>query len=532
MRKHTCGLYIAFILLLFYPLWGNFTSKALALDGVVTSTQFPVVSLEGVAYGSFQNDLGKWVLENMPGRDFLIRLHGQTLYTLFNSSSNPNVVIGKDHTLFEPEYVVTTLGIKEHTEESVIQELVEKLETLNAQLQAQGKQMHIFITPSKGRYYSEDFPLRYQACANRQERDDYTVFVEKLKKSNLNYFDSIDYINQNRDSFNYPLFYQSGIHWSNALGANVAQAFSEYLRERSGYDLTTLQASCYETLSPADPDADLYKILNVLVPPVGEYYGTEFTTVSGTQQPSVFMRGGSFMGQSIAKLIQNGVFGKSVYFENNYYALDNEWSWNFISTFNAYDEMPVEKYARQSDIFILEVNESKIDVMDWGFIDYLLRLESGADKGAPISTAYLTDSFENMLLSGHQVLSTEINPFGFNIGVIDYESSNHSVLLVPNTAFSARINLDEWTSLDCSYMIHSAVSGASDGCVFQVTVAAEDGTELMRQDYLVNSEQEQNLTIDFSAYDQDSVLVSFSCANEEGHNEECDWLIVKDAMLS
>lgn len=77
------------------------------------------------------------------------------------------------------------------------------------------------------------------------------------------------------------------------------------------------------------------------------------------------------MGQSLKCLVDNHILGKTVYFENYYYTLDGN-RMEVLSDFDSYDEMDIPAYIEQSDILVLEVNENKIWIMSWGFIDYIL----------------------------------------------------------------------------------------------------------------------------------------------------------------
>ena len=97
------------------------------------------------------------------------------------------------------------------------------------------------------------------------------------------------------------------------------------------------------------------------------------TVIEEGEHPNVFVRGGSFLSQSINGLIQAGLFGKDVHFENNYYFLDRYSKTKILSAFTSYDEFPeMPGLLAQSDILILEVNENAIQRMSFGFIDYVL----------------------------------------------------------------------------------------------------------------------------------------------------------------
>lgn len=371
--KKFLGLFSLFMLTMVYPLFGNFLDIKFSLEGVKEEINKPKLSLSAMMDGSYQNGMEKFLSENIPGKGFMVRAHNQLLYTVFNESSNSNVIIGKDKQLFEPEYLDYSLNIKEQPTENEIQILVDKLEKLQTVLEEDNKQLYIFITPSKVRYFSEYAPEYYKECAKNENGElAYDKFIRMTKDTKLNIFDSVAFIDTHKESFKFPLWYRTGIHWSIALGSNVAEAFNKYLIQQSGYDLGQIHVTNQIVSECLHPDADLYKILNLLLPSSEEYYNVEIEVEEGKDKPNVFLRGGSFMGQSLRFLITSNIFNKDIHFENNYYFTDLYSNKFYLSNFNAYNEIDVESYLKQSDIMILEVNEEKIYTMGWGFIDYVL----------------------------------------------------------------------------------------------------------------------------------------------------------------
>lgn len=372
-KKKYSWLFCLFFCILFYPLLGGMLDKYFTLSGVATQTEKPIMKAESLINGEYQENMTAYLLENIPGRNFMVKIHNQLLYSIFDVSANSNIVIGDDKQLFEPEYLEYSLSIWQQPTIENIASLVNKLTLLENALIEDGKQLYIFITPSKARYYAEDAPLAYKICDNRESQEvAYDTFVRCLDDSGLKVFDTISYIDEHQSEFEFPLYYSTGIHWSNAIGAEMAVAFNQYLCETSGYDLGQMEVIHTQTGEIVHPDADLYKILNLLVLPEENYYTQEFSVKEGKDKPNVFFRGGSFMGQSIAKLIRNNIFGKDMYFENNNYFIDRFSSGGTLSDFNAYNELDIASYLEQSDILVLEVNENKIFTMSWGFIDYLL----------------------------------------------------------------------------------------------------------------------------------------------------------------
>lgn len=372
IRKYSrYGLSIIFVLILLYPAIGSKVDIFFPLHGVTENTKVDF-DIQGIMDGSYQHDMNSYLLGSMPGRNLLVKLNSQIEYSLFNVSSNSNVVIGKNKQLFEGEYLDYSLNLYGQPSEEEIQALVDKLQLLQKKLAVQNKQLYIFITPSKARYYAESAPYYYKACAGDNSRVAYDSFIECTQKTDLNVYDSIAFIDQNKDIFDFPLWYSTGIHWSRILGSTVAADFNKYLRETSGYNLGQIVVSYEKSDQFQAPDADLYQTLNLFLKPSETFWNVSMKTDKGTDKPSVFLRGGSFMGQSLSNLVTEELFSQDIHFENNYYFTNNYSTSETLSNFNAYDEMDVNAYLDQSEILILEVNEEKIFTMSWGFIDYVI----------------------------------------------------------------------------------------------------------------------------------------------------------------
>lgn len=373
--------YISIFLLLFfvellYPLYGSLIDENITLSGVTSTATIQPFSIHSVMDGSYQSSLNSWVENNFPGRKALIKLRSQLLFSLGKESPNNNVIIGKDNYLFESGYILTELGISRATEPEYFQNLLNKLERLDQILKENGKELYLFITPSKAHFFRDKIPDLYLKCAQIiSEPNDYTQFLEYLQKTDLHYFDSRSYIESLQgEDIGAPTYYPTGTHWSSSYGYRAAKAFSEYISDKGKWPLAKIEITESPCESPVWPDADLYQSLNLIAAPNHvQYYQNVITVIEEGEHPNVFVRGGSFLSQSINGLIQAGLFGKDVHFENNYYFLDRYSKTKILSAFTSYDEFPeMPGLLAQSDILILEVNENAIQRMSFGFIDYVL----------------------------------------------------------------------------------------------------------------------------------------------------------------
>ncbi len=366
---------VFFVLTLSVPLYGRFLDAGIELKGVSKEMEPIRVSMKTVGDGTFQSYINSVWEIGFPGRKMLLRIRNQFLYSVLNVSPNTNVMIGKNKYLYEPSYIYNEIQAYAPSDEEYFYMLGDKLRKLKELLEVQGKELYVFITPSKAHFCREYIPNLIMKL-DKEDLYSYTNYeklLEELDKNKIVYYDSIRYLEDNPAELESPLFYRSGIHWNQTWGETCAGNFLQLINENSQYDLGTViveESICDEPISPA---TDLYSSLNLIIPAGEKWYASEMRVVNeGIDKPNVFLRGGSFMGQSLNALIRSGRFGDDVHFENNHIFTDSYSKLESISKFDAYDEIDIKPLLQNTDILILEVNEGAISNMSWGFIDYLL----------------------------------------------------------------------------------------------------------------------------------------------------------------
>ncbi len=518
MKRKSSWYYYIFItigiIICIFPIYGKLIDRDYQLNGVSSAEGEVPIDFQSLWNGKTQNELENRLKEIIPGRTTSIRLHSQFLYSIFNSSSNSNVVIGSKHSLFEPEYLCDFLNLWPEMSEDSQKNLVNKLTELQTLLAQKGKKLYIFITPSKVRYDYSNIPWFYRVLTKPKLQTNYDGFIKHLSASSISYFDSIDYINKNmRDN---TIFYSSGIHWANGAAAQVAAAMLEDLKKETGYDLGTMEVRLIGSENGMAPDQDLLSILNLYSYSKEDMYKIpELNYSPGTDRPNVLIRGGSFMGQSLFKLLQMDVFNSSVYFENNN-VIVNKTNMQTLSDFNAYEEIDAENMVSTADLVILEVNEEKIWIMSWGFIDELINVLQNQDETTGIQ------------LIGQRSLSTDINPWGINIGYIDYNGKEAVILTSPletGIRFKTQGN-EETLSFDAE--IHEWVRQYSDGCMLKVKLKADGNSE---REYFIPGGKEENATVHVSIPIKGTKQVSISYFIPDGTTQDCDWVVISNISI-
>lgn len=359
-----------FMALLFTPWLFQRWDERLALSGVSYATTFDGLSLKTVWAGEAQSNLDEYVQENMPGRNLMIRLRNEIVFSVMGKSPNENISVGKNDILFENHYIRDYEQYRAPLSEEEIAQVIQKIESFQDLVAASGRQVFVYITPCKPRYYEQDIPGLLQKNAPERAAGDYDRFVAGLEQSSIKYFDSIQCIAQYPFDARVPLFYRTGTHWAQYVGNCVGVEFGEFLEQESGFNMPEAEVSVEPIAEPIWPDADIFLSLNLLRGPYDDYYEPVVTiTDAAADAPGVFCRGGSFMGQSISTLVRNQYFGKNVHMENTTCFTDE---YTHTETFESYDAVDLAGLLKDTDIVVLEVNEDVIGQMSFGFMDYVL----------------------------------------------------------------------------------------------------------------------------------------------------------------
>ncbi|MEG2596621.1 MAG: hypothetical protein RR989_09090 [Ruthenibacterium sp.] len=372
--KNGRGYFIVFFLLLLFPLYGGIIDLALPqLQGVSITTVLDKPTLKSTMDGTFQTTLGSFFEERLPGKNALLRLRGQSVYTLLHTSPNTHVVRGKDDYLFEPAYMKLQTQSDTPAPLPQIEALGQQLQRLQQKLAENDKELYIFLTPSKAHFLPEKIPFAYAIAGRKKpEASNYDNFMAMAEKNGLHVFDGVAYLTENEGSTECPLFYKGGTHWSRVWADKAALAFADFIAETGGHDLAKSTLTEEKTEECLYPDADIYSTCNLIQPSREQYYAAHIETTPGTERPNVLMRGGSFMF-SLWTLAEQNIFGNVDYLENMTYRTRTEE--RSISKMDAYDEMALMSCLDKADMLILEVNEASINNMSFGLLEYLEQIQ-------------------------------------------------------------------------------------------------------------------------------------------------------------
>lgn len=220
--------------------------KTTALNGVVNTTEAPVLDYEGFCTGRYQMQLEKHMSENYGFRGITIKLYNQYLWDFYRKTYAPEVVAGKHNWLFYPQSVNDYYGTEMYRWQDSAEEAkatyereVKNMVKLRTILEPYGIDFMMFMAPEKGFVYSEYLPARTKDTTSINAR---VFFDEKLAEVGFPYIEMTKWFLQMKDTCNYLLLPQTGAHWDFA-SVYAADSLFRYMESLKGIELPRLSYS-------------------------------------------------------------------------------------------------------------------------------------------------------------------------------------------------------------------------------------------------------------------------------------------------
>lgn len=242
------------------------------LKGVTVETEKPKLTLQNYIEGSFQSDLENYCREHCGFREWFIRLYNQYLWGFFRETNNTTVVRGKDNWLFEDVYVqdhYESLMYKYTADTAEMRRIFEtealRLWKVQQMLEELGIHIFVNINPGKDAIFPEYLPEN-RSFTRPEGLRAYNYYTKRFDELGINYIDNVPIFKAIKDSVDYPLFYQTGTHWSNIASVYVFDSILRYMEAIDGQQLHHLKISEKYRAKPRQPDKDLEDLLNLVFP--------------------------------------------------------------------------------------------------------------------------------------------------------------------------------------------------------------------------------------------------------------------------
>ena len=332
---------------------------------------------------SFDN-IEDYIIQNFPGREYIIKTKNQLLYSLFDISPNETVTKIGD-TLFSTESLNYYLHGEHRVEDSQVDELADKLNEFNEFCKEKNKNLVVILTPTKPRYYdgnysiADDLIMLYSKEGGdvHNKIRGYDKLKDRLDKFNIDYFDCIDYINNNKEEIVNtvpPLFYKSGHHWSVHKGNVVGLGLHNYMRSKYNFKIPRVSLKASPSEVAVYPDSDLFDILNLYEKPDEQFYDSIISIdIPEIDNKNYIVQGGSFLGGLLIPYMTVSPEGSVVHIANKDMFIDN---FKTYISFEDWDDANAKSNlldrCKKADVFVFEIHELNVYNATFGFIDYLL----------------------------------------------------------------------------------------------------------------------------------------------------------------
>jgi len=370
-NKYKYIILVILLFVIFIPLLQNIFNifQEKELKGVPYPIKLPEITSETWFNGQFQSEFDKAANENVGLRNFLIRTKNQIDYSLLNKSNAPGVIVGKNKTLYEWDYIRAFIG-RDFIGKEAIKEKMNRTLFIQNEYKKKNINLVLVFEPGKASLYPENIPKRFKPGKKNLTNYEYMKYC--ADSLDIDYLDLNQYFVELRDTVSVPLIPRDGIHWS-VYGMNLAvDTIVGFIENLRGIDMPDkVYYRIDKTKIPRSTDNDLVGIMNLIKPSEPEYLGYPvFEYVDGIKKtkPNIKCIGDSFFWNLFSSQIPKKVFA---YTDFMYY---------YKSTrVKEYDTVNTDTLSREEtpDVILIMITERFLYKYAWGYIDDTYQLLSG-----------------------------------------------------------------------------------------------------------------------------------------------------------
>lgn len=336
------------------------------LYGVYHEYPLPEFSWQSWNSWEYQANMTHYFEHSFGFRPFFIRLNNQVYYSLFNSSTNGAIVIGKDRYLFEKNYIESYYG-GDFLGELSIDSSIYKLDTVMKYLKHWDTDLVFVVTPNKANYFSEYIP---DYLVSEKSTSNYDVFMDRFVDGGYPVVDANSWFREIKPDAQYPLMTKAGTHWSFYGAAVFGDTLLSFIESELDTSLSHYAIDSIEYPQQAQgSDKDLEDLLNVLTPLNDKSYA----------YPRSFLYYPNNSGYKPNLLVIGDSFFWPMYQEYFVSSFHETWFWYYFSTVvPSYSEktvytsqIDVIENAAKTDILLILSSPDNLEDFGFGFIDYV-----------------------------------------------------------------------------------------------------------------------------------------------------------------
>lgn len=264
------------VILLFAPMLQEHLHffKFNPLAGVVEEKPMPKLLLKNWQNRTVQNGMEAYLNQHCGFREPLTRLYNQYLWDCYHTSPQfrkGQLMLNDDGWLFESgnveEYYVGNASHYANDSLGMAQKLSEeafRIYQLQHILEPYGVHLLVMLEPGKELIYPEHLPEN-KSFKGEKKITAYDFYRQRFEQLGIHCFDVGQWFLQLKEVVDYPLYPQTGTHWSNIASMHVADSLIHYLEALGDTRIRHFSiGEPYE--KTVYPDDDLEQLLNLIRP--------------------------------------------------------------------------------------------------------------------------------------------------------------------------------------------------------------------------------------------------------------------------
>jgi hypothetical protein len=344
------------------------------LNGAVERKPDTVFRLAGWFSGRYQYVKNDFIEDSYGCRNFFIRVHNQTRYTLADKPTTADVIIGKEGYSYPLE------GVQSYTGEKFpgvmkIADQVAKLKFIQDTLAKLKKEFILVFAPGKATYYHEYLPDIY---SNSDKLNAYTCYAMLAKTAGLNFIDFNKYFLNRKFKSPYKLYTLNTIHWTKYGSCIAGDSILSFIEKLGGFKLNHPHWDTIVLSEANGSEIENENEMNLLFKLKREQLGhpkLSFKPDTGSNRPSALFVGDSyFSGLKENFKIWNAFSSGDFIYYYKTVSTKNSDSTKDIRAINLKTEIA------KTDVIVLITTEVSYPDLGWGFIDDMYGMFKGEDS--------------------------------------------------------------------------------------------------------------------------------------------------------
>ena len=374
------------------------------LKGSVVDQPMPKLHFESCCDASFQQQTEQHLKLHFGYREPLIRLYNQYLWDFYGETkvAGKQIIFGKDYWIYEPWVVANYYQWQFHAYAAdstamakMFSEEAERLLQLQQVLESYGIHLFVCLVPSKDLVYPEYLPENWETRYDDEPKFSSRFFnEEEYTRLGINHLNLEQYFLDIKDTVDFALFPQTGIHWSRYAALFATDTLVRYMEDLGDINMHNLVFGQRYLDNAIDPDDDLESLMNLIRPlPKPKYYYANVTADDDTTavKPKIIVVGDSFWWTVAYQLPLSEFFSASPYWYYNS-------SVYYYPPYQSVDELDIADELLTSDFVVIFYSASTQYRMNDGFTRKALEaLIGNSDEAAFDTVAFIEQKIRSTI---------------------------------------------------------------------------------------------------------------------------------------